>query len=60
MFKTTLTLALLNAMTAAVRLETQYSDDMFLGMACSVRAGANLRGADFDGASTRSANVRRD
>ena len=47
--KQTLTIALLSVMSMAVRLDTDacYSDDMFLGMACSTRAGTSSRSADY-------------
>ena len=55
MFKLLWTLALLTASASAVNLERDYSDDMFLGMACST-----TRGQSMSVSSARERNVCRD
>ena len=45
MFKLLWTLALLTATSSAINLDRDYSDDMFLGMACSTTRGQGLADA---------------
>ena len=57
MFKLLWTLALLTATTSAVNLERNYSDDKFLGMACSTTRGQT---ASMSSAGQREKNLCRD